>query len=478
MFKKRKENTETTENEIQPEAKAPDWTKRVLYGLFAIAAIVTAILAYTNVYEIILSTDVVDFGGVAFHEPTPTTPGDPADTTAQEPSTAASPQINTAADDVDFSSRINVLLMGLDYRDWEADEGPSRTDTMMLVTIDPVAKTAGLLSIPRDLWVNVPGYGQNKINTAYFLGESNRLPDGGPGLAVRTVEEFFGIDIQYWAQVDFTAFVQFVDYIGGIKIEFDAPIRVERIGGEKELIRVGPQVLDGPLALAYARIRSVGDGDFDRARRQQKVIMAIRAQLLRPDVQKKLLTNPRGVWDIFSGGIQTNVPFESALELGLLALQINPEQIKLTVIAPPDYVTHANSPDGLQILKPITQNIRILRDEIFTPVGLVGPAATGKDLNVLVQEEAPTLAVYNGSSVSGLAGSTQAYLQGLSFNVPEAGNSDWVSSTSIYDYTGNPYTMQYLVTLMNIQQTRIFSAYDPTSPIDVVIVLGDDWQVP
>ncbi|HKJ28261.1 MAG TPA: LytR C-terminal domain-containing protein, partial [Anaerolineales bacterium] len=200
---------------------------------------------------------------------------------------------------------------------------------------------------------------------------------------------------------------------------------------------------------------------------------------LRPDVQRILLGNPRGVWDIFSEGIQTNVPFDNALKLGLLALQINPEQITQKVLAPPNYVTHAKSPDNLAILKPITQNIRVLRDEIFTPVGLVGPAASNKrELTDLVTEEAAAIGVYNGSSVSGLAGATEAYLKGITLNVIDVGNSDYVPSTTIYDYTGNPYTLKYLVTMMNIQPTRIFSQYDPTSTVDVAIVLGDDWQVP
>jgi hypothetical protein len=111
-------------------------------------------------------------------------------------------------------------------------------------------------------------------------------------------------------------------------------------------------------------------------------------------------------------------------------------------------------------------------------VGLVGPAASGKDLTELVQEEAASIGIYNGSSVSGLAQTTETYLRGISLNVAEVGNSDWVPSTTIYDYTGNPYTLQYLITLMNIQSTRIYSSFDPTSSIDVGIVLGDDWQVP
>ena len=270
MFKKSKkeESTEQKEKTPQKNIMKPDMMKRILIGLFAVAAVVAGVLAYINTRDIIKSTDVFNLPGLSIAAPNTSSN---TDDTAADGDTVSSPEINTENVVIDFSSRINVLLMGLDYRDWLEEDGPARTDTMILVTLDPVAKTAAILSIPRDLWVNVPGYGQNKINTAYFLGEANRLPGGGPALAARTVEEFLGIDVHYWAQVDFQAFVQFIDYIGGVKMDFPEDIRVERIGGDKEKIRAGTRTLDGSLALAYARIRTVGDGDFDRARRQQRL---------------------------------------------------------------------------------------------------------------------------------------------------------------------------------------------------------------
>ncbi len=457
--------------------RKPDKLWLILIVAFILSGLVTAFFSFRFVREIISTTDVFALGGVAID------PGEEGSTDPENPQAGSAPAASGSIDltetEVDFTSRINVLVMGLDYRDWASGEGPARSDTMMLLTIDPVGKTAAMLSIPRDLWVNVPGFGQNKINTAYYLGEINRLPGGGPELASRTVEEFLGIEVHYWAQVDFTAFVQFVDYIGGVKVEITEPIELEVIGKAKdERLQPGTYTLDGALALAYARNRSQGDGDFSRAQRQQEIILALRRQLLRLDIQKLIFTNPKGIWDIFSENIRTNIPFTDAFSLGKLALQINPEQIGQHVIAPPDYVTFANSPDGLEILKPITQNIRILRDEIFTPVGLIGPASAGKDLGSLVQEEQARVGVYNGSSVSGLAGATEEYLEGINIPVTEVGNSDFVPSTSIYDYTGNPYTVQYLVQLFGIQSTRIFNSFDPNSPIDVSIVVGDDWQVP
>jgi len=455
----------------------PDVLMLVLGGAFILSALVTAFFAFRFVRDIIRETDIFELGGLAVQN------SDEGETETEQ--TAAAEEVSTGSlnvttEQVDFSNRINFLLMGLDYRDWEVDKGgPARSDTMIVFTIDPVAKTAAMLSIPRDLWVNVPGYGQNKINTAYFLGEANRLPGGGPELAAKTIEEFLGIEIHYWAQVDFTAFVQFVDYIGGVKMDIEYPITLEMIGTQKkEQLNPGRQTLTGAIALAYARNRTEGDGDFSRAERQQEVIMAIRNQVVRRDVQKMMLGNPKGIWDIFSENIQTNIPFTDAFSLGTLALKINPEQIKSFIISPPDYVTHAYSPDGLNILKPITQNIRLLRDEIFTPSGIVGPGAVGADPQVLMKSEAATVGVYNGSSVSGLAGATETYLNGLEVNITEIGNGDYVPSTTIYDYTGKPYTVQYLVDLLGIQKTRIFNSYDPNSLIDVSIVLGNDWVIP
>ncbi len=98
----------------------------------------------------------------------------------------------------DGASRINILFLGLDERDLApATEGPPRTDTMILFTIDPVSKTAGMLSIPRDMWVNIPGFGYSRINTAYPSGEGAQLPGGGPGLAMKTVSQFLGVPVQY-----------------------------------------------------------------------------------------------------------------------------------------------------------------------------------------------------------------------------------------------------------------------------------------
>ncbi|MEX1247516.1 MAG: LCP family protein, partial [Anaerolineales bacterium] len=343
----------------------------------------------------------------------------------------------------------------------------------------------------------IPGFGHGKINNAYALGEGNRLPGGGAGLAVKTVEQFLGITINYYAQIDFSAFEQFVDFIGGIKIRIDQDVEIQIIGEEgTRVLQKQPAavVLNGAYTLAYARSRHSpqhvvdAEGDFDRARRQQQVILAIRQQLDRDDVRAKLLNNVLAIYESLAGGINTNMPLDEALSLGWAVKDIDLGNIEQAVIAPnacgspacqgDDYVTLQTSPEGLSILKPISENIRILRDEIFSSDSVQSPLAVSSQTIDLMKMEAAQVAVYNGSEISGLADSTTAYLKAQGIIIAASGNEDIVGATEIYDYTGNPYTLKYLAELMGINSARIFSRYDPNSTVDVVIILGPEWSVP
>ncbi|HEX9385077.1 MAG TPA: LCP family protein, partial [Anaerolineales bacterium] len=221
----------------------------------------------------------------------------------------------------DGASRITVLIIGLDYRDWLANEGPPRSDTMMLLTIDPLTKTAGMLSIPRDMWVNIPGFGYSRINMAYADGEGSKLPGGGPELARKTVEQFIGVPIQYYAQIDFSTFVSFIDEIGGIEIYNDEDLRLDPLGTGKDKIKLtccGMRPLNGERALAYVRFRKDKEGDIARAKRQQKVIIAIRNKVLSPENFPTMIGKAQTFYEQFSAGIKTNMPFDVAIRLGVL----------------------------------------------------------------------------------------------------------------------------------------------------------------
>jgi LCP family protein required for cell wall assembly len=348
---------------------------------------------------------------------------------------------------------------------------------MILVSVDPLSQTAGMLSIPRDLWVSIPGFEHERINTAYRFGEIYEMPGGGPGLAMATVEELLGLEIDYYAQIDFYAFERFIDEIGGVKIDVPETIKVDPVGEKlPRNLKPGTQVLPGDLALAYARARNSEGVDFDRAVRQQQVIMAIRNRLLHHDMLFTLIGKAPELYAELSSGINTNMSLDQAVKLAWLLPQISEQNIKSGVIGPPDYVAFGKSPEGDDVVKPRPQNLRLLRDEIFTTSGITNPEmanATSKDMMLA---ESASVSVLNGANTPGLATRTQDFLDSEGVTVMGTGDSpDQQTSTTVIDYTGNPYTLKYLVDLMGISENRILHRFDPASEVDVVVILGYDW---
>ena len=377
----------------------------------------------------------------------------------------------------DGAGRVTVLLIGLDYRDWQTGEGASRSDTMILLTLDPLTKTAGMLSIPRDMWVAIPGFQHGKINTAYYLGEAYQLPGGGPGLAVKTVEQFLGVPINYYAQVDFGAFVKFIDELGGIKVDVPEKIKVDLLGDGSSTIKTlqpGVQVLPGEWALAYARNRYTQGGDFDRAKRQQQVILGIRDRVLSLDMLPTLIQKAPTLYQQLSSGVHTNLTLDQVVRLALLAKDVPIDEIKQGVLGE-KYVLFGTSPDGLSIVIPLPDKIHTLRDEIFATSGSLSPQTPG-DQTARMQVEAASVAVYNGSATGDLENRTAELLRGQGMNVVSTGAANQrYTNTTVVDHTGNPFTLRYLVDLMGISEYRIELAYDPSSPVSVELFLGDDW---
>ncbi len=457
----------------QPTRKLIGW------GVFLALLAAVAVFAYRTTEGLVASWEFTDIGGIRLTTPTPTLrPGEPTPTPG-EGGARSVPQGPTP-EPWDGASRVNVLVIGLDYRDWEAGNDAPRSDTMILLSLDPLTHSASILSIPRDLWVDIPGgFGYAKINTAYSLGEANQLPGGGPALAMKTVESVLGIPIQYYAQIDFQAFVRFIDEIGGVKIDVPEPITIDLVGSgaaTKKKLKPGVQTLPGEWALAYARARYTEGGDFDRARRQQQVILAIRDRILDFNMAPMLISKAPQLYDELASGIRTNLSLDQAIQLGWLAMDIPEEAIRRGVIGE-EQVIFAKSPDGLDILKPIPEKIRLLRDELFTSEGALSPAAQQQTLEALAQAEGARIQVLNGAYVAGLAGRTAEYLRSLGLDAPEdlLGNTDAVAYTYVIDHTGNPYTVQYLIELMNISPNNFRVRYDPNASADIEVWLGSDW---
>lgn len=381
----------------------------------------------------------------------------------------------------DGASRVTVLVMGLDYGDWDNPDrsGSPRTDTMILFTIDPLTKTAGMLNVPRDLWVNIPGFKYGKINTAYPLGIDWQYPDGGgPGLAMATLESLLGVPIDYYALIDFYAFERFIDEIGGVEIDVPAEIKVDPIGpGNTVVLQPGKQILDGPVALAYARARNTEGVDFDRANRQQEVILAMRNRIISLNMLPTLAAKAPTLYNEISSGIKTNLTIEQVISLAWLALEVGEDNIKRGVISPPEQVLLAKSPDGTQdILKPVTNKIRLLRDEIFASDVPLSEIAQNTSAQEVMKLEGARITVLNGSGVTGLAASTADFLISQGANVVATGDAgEYYIYTKIVMYTPMPYTLKYLNGLVELQPNAI--RYEPalSSDIDMIIYLGSDW---
>jgi len=467
------EQVQQDSSEINKPART-NWILIGLVILFFVVAAAAAFLTFNYVKDFVASWNITDLPGVVVNpgaEPTENSPQ--SETQAVKP-----PAVVIGPEPIpwDGASRVNILVMGLDYRDWVSGEGAPRTDTMILASVDPLSETVGLLSIPRDLWVNLPGFEEpNRINVAYRFGETYQLPGGGPALAMDTVEGLLGLKIDYYALIDFYSFEQFIDELGFIEIDVPHNIWVDPIDGPTVKLKRGAHDLPGNLALAYARARNTEGGDFDRAGRQMQVIMAVRDRILSYDMFTTLISRAPAIYEQISSGVQTNLTLEQAVQLAWLVKQIPAEDIKRGSIGT-DHVTFGKSPEGDDVLKPRPEQIRILRDEIFAAEGLASPAMAGADPQELMQIENAKVSVLNGAGVPGLATRTSDYLTTQGVNVTSTGDApELYNATTIISYTGNPYTINYLVNLMGISENRIYNRFDPTSQVDVELFLGYDW---
>ncbi len=381
----------------------------------------------------------------------------------------------------DRGSRVNVLFIGVDARDWEANASAPRSDTMILFTIDPVSNTAGMLSIPRDMWVNIPGYGYGRINTAYNLGEAYKLPGGGPGLAMKTVEQFLGVPVNYYGQVDFNTFIAMIDTIGGIDLQVKERLVLDPVGTgmDKVVVTPGYRHLVGWKALAYARTRKTEGGDVDRAQRQQDVIFAIMEKVLSPDYFPTFVKQASGLYDLMATGIHTNLSFDDGLRLAVLLQGIPRGNIRTGVINYDMVTLSSTILDGqnASVFKPKPDDIRILRDDIFGG-GSVGALAEKGDPVVLSKEENARIRVNNGSFTPDFGQRTSTYLQGLGLNVTELTSSGPYDRTVIVLYSPKLYTMRFLFYLFGMNgasgTSQIRFEPNPASLVDLEIRIGND----
>ncbi len=259
--------------------------------------------------------------------------------------------------------RLNVLVLGLDRRPGQGYV--VRSDTMMLVTVNPLGPRIGLLSIPRDLYVDIPGYATNRINTAHFWGE-NEGAGRGPVLAKQTVEHNFGVPVHRFVRVDFDGFRAVVDAVGGVDILVEEPVVDNAYPTEDHgVIRIeilpGLQHMDGETALQYARSRH-GSSDFDRASRQQQVLVALVRRVLNPVVWPRL----PALYAALVDHIDADVRVWDLVPLAATLFRVGPDGIEYHVVGR-DMTSPWTTPSGGAVLLPQWERITPMIHQLFAP---------------------------------------------------------------------------------------------------------------
>lgn len=243
--------------------------------------------------------------------------------------------------------RTNILLLGTDD---SPDRGAvGRTDTIILTTIVPTRPYIGMLSIPRDLWVNVPGVGEQRINTAYFFAEADEAGTG-PRAAMQTIRENFGIPVRYYAVIHMSGLVAAVDALGGVDVQLDSAT-----GGWQ----AGTHHLNGSQALDFVRDRSSSD-DFSRMRHTQILVVSLAGRLLQPENWGRL---PNFIYSALQA-VDTNIPLWQMPRLLFALLRVPFSGIDSQVIAREMVVPYQTS-GGAQVLAPNWDAINPLLDEMF-----------------------------------------------------------------------------------------------------------------
>ncbi len=221
---------------------------------------------------------------------------------------------------------------------------------------------------------------------------------------------------------------------------------------------------------------------MDRAGRQQQVILAVRDQATQLDTLPQLLLSAPQLWQSFQQNVSTDMSLDEALQLANLVRNIPRENMR-NIVLNYDYVYNDTTFDGQQVLVPLRDEVRALRDELFAP-----PAVPTAAVATLVSEALPTaltleearVAVFNGTPTFGLASETQEYLRRQNVNVTEVGNADSATytTTQIIDYGSHPGTVQYIIRLLNIPPLNSSTAANPAGDYDVLVILGSDWEIP
>lgn len=350
------------------------------------------------------------------------------------------PQVTSFTWPLRLGTRVNALLIGVDVSlDNRRRVMPiSRSDTLMLVSFDPLRNRISALSIPRDTRVMIPGVGENKVNATYAFG--------GPGLTVRTVSQFLGVPIHYYVKLGPQSFARIIDAIGGVEIDVEKDMKyTDRWAGLYINLKKGRQLLMGEQAMHYARFRHDAQGDLGRVERQQKVMLALFSKLRSPTT---VLSAPQ-LLRAFAENTQTNLTFNELITLGVFTARLSSADLKFATL--PGTV-------GPSFLEPDMPRTRQMVAEMFY----------GIDQAIVASTE---IEVLNGSGVPGLARVTALRLQAIGFRIVRVDTApSLVERTTIIDRSGRPGVARLVAEVLGRPRIRRQPGVGP----DLTVIVARD----
>ena len=431
-------------------------------------------------------------GDLESAEPVESEPGNataPPSATDTLPTPIASAAVGTQAPTLppwDGKERLNVLLVGSDARGGETS---FNTDTMIVVSVEPVTGEVAMFQVPRDM-VDVPvpasarsvwgSVYRGKINSWFMqnrnrddLWRGNSANARGFAALKGLLGELYDLDIRYYALVDFGGFRKVVNALGGVNINVQIPVAESQypVGGgalTRIYIPAGPQHMNGREALIYARSRhrALG-GDFDRGRRQQRVLLSLREQMN----AQAIVANLPDLVKALKDSVKTDIKTSDLPKLLALAESVDTRNVRSFVFSPTYYATEFPFSDRGYIITPNVARIRRAVDQAFN----VTPELLAR--RERLESEGASVWVLNGSGRAGLETSTSQYLeyQGLNASAPRKQPPSRPATTKIVVYNGSeaelPATIKYLERRF---KATVTTATDPAVSADIVITLGKD----
>lgn len=371
---------------------------------------------------------------------------------------------------------VNIVLLGGD--DELTSDNFSRTDTMIIVSINTETGTISMLSLPRDLFVYIPSGFMGRLNLAYGIGENiGWQPDGGFGLLRQTIFYNFGINVHYFARVNFSGFEEIVDTLDGVDIgvdcayqdyypvdDFDPNASVE----ENYYLRtldVGYYTFDGFDALWYARTRKVTD-DFDRGRRQQQLLRAI----WRKARDTGLLSNLPSLWGQITEVVDTNLPFDTMLGLLPYALNLDISNLENFTMIRTYHTTPWQPPSGDYVQLPVYEPIEMMMRDFYTPPS-----------NNQLSLSGPSIGVYNASGNDNWDRVASERLRWDGYNSVSLGIQDEdtvLVDSQLIDYVASDKgsIVPNINKALNMSQNQVQIQPDPNRTYDYEVMIGQNYD--